>query len=437
MFYCKDATEIFLEKESVDLFFTLPPYYGTLNSGREAPVGEYGNYEQQMANGSQEEYLDRIIKVMKHMEHALKPTGSILIGILSQPLLYYFISSVMKETSLLPHHPIIWEYGNMPNNNEPSKIKHNKTQVYFLHFSKGSPKFKELEKMIIDIPWQLDAELINIEGHTGDSTPLDFCNIIVSHFSEEGDTVADIMGGTGSVAHACINLNRNFIYNDVSEDQVRIAKERIRKAKNLEGKEMSNTEQAYTPKIEKEDLAPGLTVYKNIIPGYEQLIPYIEQVTYSGMAEWSVDTIAGNYVQTMSFPYPQEFKDPNDFSITFQERVALVTAGFLGFAEKDYVDSNALPQKFHDQIGLMRYSVGASFPISENEDKNAITVMYFLNDDYSEGALEFPELNVTYKPKANEALIFPSGSGYEYSISKIDEGTKYAVITYIRMRRLT
>jgi hypothetical protein len=63
--------------------------------------------------------------------------------------------------------------------------------------------------------------------------------------------------------------------------------------------------------------------------------------------------------------------------------------------------------------------------------------MYFLNDDYSGGALEFPELNLTYKPNANEVVILPSVKGYEYSISKIEEGTKYSVITYIRMRKAT
>lgn len=193
----------------------------------------------------------------------------------------------------------------------------------------------------------------------------------------------------------------------------------------------------YTPTIDKEELAPGIVLYKNVIPGYEQLIPYIEQMTYAGMAEWTMEMISGNFVQTMSFPYPKEFKDPNDFSITFEERIALVTAGFLGFVEKDYIDSNGLPQKFHDQIGLMRYSTGAEFPVSENADKNAVTTMYFLNDDYVGGEIEFPEIGLKYQPKANEALILPSVKNYEYSISKIEDGTKYAVITYIRMNKLT
>lgn len=191
----------------------------------------------------------------------------------------------------------------------------------------------------------------------------------------------------------------------------------------------------YTPTIDKEELAPGLVVYRNVIPGYEQLIPYIEQVVMSGGAGWDTTEISGNQVDTMYFQYPSEFKDPNDFSVSFAERIALVSAGFLGFAEKDYIDSNSLPQNLHDQIGLLRYSKGTFFPLSSSEDSKAVIVMYFLNDDYSGSALEFPNLDVTYQPKANEALILPSADGYQYSISELTDGTKYSIITYIRMGR--
>lgn len=189
----------------------------------------------------------------------------------------------------------------------------------------------------------------------------------------------------------------------------------------------------YQVEIQKEELAPGVVLYKNVIPGHHQLIPYIEQIVEAGMANWTTHEISGNQVSVMSFAYPQEFRDPNDFSVSFEERISLVTAGFLGFVEQDYVNANSLPHTLHDQIGLMKYGEGSSFELNSVQDSKSIIIMYFLNDNYSGGALEFPNLGITYQPKDNEALILPSAEGFEYSISELTEGTKYAIITYLRM----
>lgn len=190
----------------------------------------------------------------------------------------------------------------------------------------------------------------------------------------------------------------------------------------------------YQVNIQKEELAPGVVVYKDVIPGHHQLIPYIEQMIDGGMAFWITTEISGNQVKTMSFPYPQQFKDPNDFSVTFEERISLVTAGFLGFVETDYLSSNSLNRSLylHDQIGLMKYEAGTAFPLNDIPTANSVIIMYFLNDDYSGSTLEFSNLGVTYQPKENEALVFLAKEGLEYSLSELTEGTKYAIITYLR-----
>jgi hypothetical protein len=81
----------------------------------------------------------------------------------------------------------------------------------------------------------------------------------------------------------------------------------------------------------------------------------------------------------------------------------------------------------------MKYGVGTSFPLNSPINDASIIIMYFLNDDYSGSTFEFPNLGITYQPKANEAMIMPSAEGYEYSLSEITEGTKYAVISFLRM----
>ena len=151
------------------------------------------------------------------------------------------------------------------------------------------------------------------------------------------------------------------------------------------------------------------------------------------MVLWESKEIGGNSVDTMMFDYPTAFKDPNDHSILFDERMSLVLAGFLGFVENDYVDSGKFNKKFeHDQLMLMKYSNSSRFPLSTKESGDHIMIMYYLNDDYEGGAIEFPGLDISYKPKANEALIFPGTDGFEYTVAEVTSGTKYAVISYLR-----
>jgi hypothetical protein len=188
-----------------------------------------------------------------------------------------------------------------------------------------------------------------------------------------------------------------------------------------------------TMQVKKTDLAPKVSVYSDVIMGHEQLIPYIEQVTGTGMILWEKAELSGNSVDTMLFDYPQQLKDPNDQSILFDERMSLVLGGFLGFPEVDYVQENESSRSFvHDKFLLMKYGEGAEFPISGKDDGGYLNVMYYLNDDYEGGAIEFPNLGITYQPRANEVLIFPASKGFEYTVAKMTSGTKYSVVTYLR-----
>jgi hypothetical protein len=184
--------------------------------------------------------------------------------------------------------------------------------------------------------------------------------------------------------------------------------------------------------INKTELAPGVSVYSDVLPGYEQIIPYVEQVTASGMVLWEPKEIGGNTIDTMTFDYPEVLKDPNDHSILFNERISLVLGGFLGFVETDFITSNNIKSRLaHDKFMLMRYSSEAEFPKSKYTEDH-LSVMYYLNDNYEGGSIEFPELGISYQPKANDALIFTSAPGFEYTVAKVTSGTKYSVLSYLK-----
>lgn len=198
-----------------------------------------------------------------------------------------------------------------------------------------------------------------------------------------------------------------------------------------------NVSEQYTPTISKEELAPGVVVYKDVIPGHHQLIPYIEQVVGAGMANWEIDNVNENYFEKMLLEYPEQFRDPNDFSVEFKERLSLVTAGFFQLIEQDYTSSNGIPKLAHDDLMLLKFESGKYFPpsqIAHNNKDMAVIVIYYLNDDYQGSGLEFPNLGISYTPKENEAIIFPAAEGFEYSITPLVQGIKYAVMSYMRKK---
>lgn len=217
MFYCKDATKIFLEKNSVDLFVTHPPYESSKT------VELYGNDEYQIHNANKSLYLDRLLKIVLHMIHALKDNGRILLGVPARPIMYEIVAMLVQNVEHIEFEaPVVWEFGS-----DEIYDGYADTQVYFLNIIKGSPRPNQLKNLIVDIPWVPNVELYEYAGFVDDSVPIELCDIIIDSFTDEGDTVADLMGGTGSILLSAKNKNRNIIYNDVSESQFNIAKQRL------------------------------------------------------------------------------------------------------------------------------------------------------------------------------------------------------------------
>jgi predicted 2-oxoglutarate/Fe(II)-dependent dioxygenase YbiX len=53
--------------------------------------------------------------------------------------------------------------------------------------------------------------------------------------------------------------------------------------------------------------------------------------------------------------------------------------------------------------------------------------IYYINDDYEGGEIYFPELEWSFKPKADTLLMFPSSSKYIHGVNKVTSGTRYTV----------
>ena len=219
-FFNKDARDVFLSPESVDLFLVHPPYFGD-------DEGYGTNKEIQVhLTKDQEEFSKSTIKYINNMAYALKDEGTILLIV---PNFYYgiiAIADVLKGTNLFIDKILVWNLvktigpiQEQPMLNFILQIRKNKDYKY---------KIKGLESLIINQEWVLsDVLKYQNMGFVNDAFPIEIADILIKAFSEEGDTVADIFGGTGTTAISSLKNNRKAIYNDASTEQFNLAKKRV------------------------------------------------------------------------------------------------------------------------------------------------------------------------------------------------------------------
>lgn len=83
---------------------------------------------------------------------------------------------------------------------------------------------------------------------------------------------------------------------------------------------------------------------------------------------------------------------------------------------------------------VLKYRVGDFFSAhtdASHDWPRQLSLVYYLNDDYEGGELEFPHLDLSVKPLAGELIIFPSNYLFLHSAKKVTAGVKYSVINFI------
>jgi predicted 2-oxoglutarate/Fe(II)-dependent dioxygenase YbiX len=63
-----------------------------------------------------------------------------------------------------------------------------------------------------------------------------------------------------------------------------------------------------------------------------------------------------------------------------------------------------------------------------------LSVVYFLNDDFSGGELFFPQLDLLIKPEAGTLVCFPSDHNYIHGVNPVTSGHRYTVVTWMRVK---
>mgnify|MGYP000243557526 CR=1 FL=1 len=198
----------------------------------------------------------------------------------------------------------------------------------------------------------------------------------------------------------------------------------------------------------KEEIAPGIVVYSNVIPNSENLYQDIEEGIISANVEWQDASVKSSQdnagvdnmirsTKTVGVPYAGKIHDIVENNISSIFFTSLNNLFFENFdpIEKDYLSSFGIYSGWHDTYGILKYGQGQFFVnhIDDHPDYHRrVSTLYYLNDNYTCGEINFPRFNITFKPKANQMILFPSTYVYNHSVSPVVEGDRYVVVSWLR-----
>ena len=199
--------------------------------------------------------------------------------------------------------------------------------------------------------------------------------------------------------------------------------------------------------MNKEEIAPGIIVYSNVIPDSEDLCKDLEEGMVSAGFQWnaaqvkeSSDAMVNTKTRdtsTFGVPYNGEIKNilTADLAEAFLMNVHNMFFEHFDPIEKDYMNSFGVTCDWHDTYGVLKYGAGQFFSnhIDDHKDyPRRVSTVYYLNDNYTGGEINFPRFGITFKPKANQMIVFPSNYMYNHSVSPVIEGNRYAVVSWMR-----
>lgn len=197
--------------------------------------------------------------------------------------------------------------------------------------------------------------------------------------------------------------------------------------------------------MKKFELANGIWVYNDVISNHESLITDIEDSVTSRAVQWhaasvktydepTVDTTSRD-TSTIAIPYdPFRETDYSNPTSTFYGELGKIFYSSFNPVERDYMDYYGVNFSTHYSWDILKYGIGQKFTnhIDDHPDyPRRVSTVYYMNDNYQGGIIHFPRLNISFKPGANQMIVFPSNYIYNHSVSPVTEGTRYAVVSWI------
>jgi hypothetical protein len=185
----------------------------------------------------------------------------------------------------------------------------------------------------------------------------------------------------------------------------------------------------------------NIIYYTNLLEDPKEFISKIENLNSSSLdnspiskwKEWTASDSATVYgsVKGSSFSHTS-FRDLNDQQ---EIEISLKIKSIVEECAKDYLEKTGInPDFLPDYYTINKYLPGVYMgPHVDYEGEGrttlipSVSMVFYLNDDYEGGVIEFPEQGISIKPEAGSLVVFPSRKPYYHDPKPVISGTKYMV----------
>lgn len=102
-----------------------------------------------------------------------------------------------------------------------------------------------------------------------------------------------------------------------------------------------------------------------------------------------------------------------------------------------YAERHGVNQMFQETYNMLKYSGGQEYKVHSDggtDTGRSISAICYLNNNYEGGEIEFVNFNIKIKPEPGMLILFPSSFPYAHIAHPVNEGTKYAIVTWIKDR---
>lgn len=182
-----------------------------------------------------------------------------------------------------------------------------------------------------------------------------------------------------------------------------------------------------------EALAPGVHLYRNVWPNSMETMNSLLDKDFwkdkdgrNGAKKWVREDFFDNA------EYTRENGKQSDTCWLWEHSEA--NEAFRGIIDSYCFHWNIDP-KSRESLRISRFSNGEFFGAHSDDSyatPRTVSLVYYPNDDYEGGELEFIHFGVTIKPKAGDLLVFPSGYSYEHRIHEIKSGNpRWTIVSFL------
>ena len=191
-----------------------------------------------------------------------------------------------------------------------------------------------------------------------------------------------------------------------------------------------------------ETIGGCINIYENVWPDPEQTISLIERECSdpdSGISWVRAETIQHGVYQNARTNYNLGITSlaestGNQIAANIHNQFYTILLASIGPYSKKYSINEYF---YHEPYSMLRYRGGQEYHSHYDggtDTGRSISAICYLNSDYVGGEIEFVNFKVKIKPEPGMLILFPSNYAYSHIAHPVVEGTKYAMVTWIRDR---